>query len=441
MDYYEILGDGTAYHHHKGKNTKKCALRTVKKAMQRGGGMLYDGSTVKMWAGSNSPSGVVPRKSSVVSQTVPPEDLRRESVIVGSLPTELPSFLKFMEKPTEPAKPVEKKNIGTPRKVTALMFRDVPEFAEKIFAIRQDFIQMTQQQVSVQQFKVDYTITGLAPFGVLTKLPGVTLPVRLKDFRRVGVSQEGNDSFYRSVLSCTFTGYFDLGPDKRDTLVTRFRKSLLELFRSKLNFEGQSIQPYVLAIQTLERSHEKIARTNIESIESQLTRTNLRKQEIVYGFLSVVLGINFIILQYRADSGKDIYCRIRENNPKNPYIVLLQFNNNQYEPVFWQDDNKIYRYSYMQLNKKPLAELNDLFVLSCKEISRSRVPKRGGALMSTSSSLVVPNMWSPSDVGKPDCGQPVIPSEEPESAKTPEQAQIPRKYMELYDDVSFMITT
>ena len=414
--YYHVLDNGNIYKVSKNKEKRRCSEKDVQKAIQSGGGMMYipsNGSTI-IWPGMWSPSDIgnpdcgTPRYT-VVEETTPvtkvipsvkkalPE--RRPSVMVKQTPDTKkakPSFMQFfidekkeapmrdIDKPFVPGKELEKdmeeeevkerKLIGSIREIV----NNIPGFDEKLFEFRTKFA--TAHKQSIQQkfknFRTEpfihskelerlTTKQNLNKFLFLSGLPPIN---KLTNFRKLGVLNQRQDTFYQSILVCINEGYLRLYPQNQIDLVKSFQQDLVELFDTSIEVQKQYGNIFVWAVQTLERQRRGSLFKTYEGLKDQITN-QLQDIEIVYGFLTIVLGLNIIILRYDPDYDIDIECQIRNNDPTRPYIVLINLGFNKYEPVFWEHEGLLHR--YLLAKDKGLHTLNNLFIEQCSNIAKS----------------------------------------------------------------------
>ncbi len=421
--YYQLLKNGDVYKF-SNKRRRKCTEKDVQKAVQNGGGMMYfpkAGSTL-IWPGMWSPSDIgnpdcgVP-KYEVIEDDKPVTKLQRTSVrpneqsergqrtsvrrptIIAKINEpkgEVPAFMKFftekagplpeIEGPFKPGEELAKKPepepeskpkrilFGSLRAVTASLIENVPEFGQKLFGLRQNFVNARKQTIdwvfdlrkgSFQSKDRFSAKMNLNQYMILSQLP----IEGLKNFRKMGVLSDRRDTFYQSVLACTQDEYLKSDPDSQIKMVQSFQKALIQLFETSIEFQGRYGKAFMWAVQTLERQRQGTLYSTYDGLQSQIT-DQLQDTDFVYGFLTVVLGVNIIILHYTSDKDGKIECQIRNNDPTKPFIVLINLGFNKYEPVFWDYKGVLYR--YLNVNDTGLQTLNKLFQSECSSIAKSK---------------------------------------------------------------------
>ena len=417
--YYQLLKNGDIYKF-SNKRRKKCTEKDVQKAVQDGGGMMYfpeSGSTL-IWPGMWSPSDIgkpdcgVPRYEVVeekpVTRIIHPEEIqasvsrasreralvrqestrqestsktlkRRPTVIanVNEPQGEIPAFMKFfMEEKKEPEKvQQERVVIGSLRAMTASLIENVPGFGQKLFALRQNFVNAKKQIIEGIWF--DYRTKpfqskdrlnageNLNDYMILSKLP----IEELKNFRKMGILSNRRDTFYQSVLACINDEYLRLDHDSQIAMVQKFQEALVELFETSIEIQGYQGIAFMWAVQTLERQRRGVLYSTFEGLTNQIT-DQLQYIEFIYGFLTVILGVNIIIVHYTSDKDGTIECQIRNNDPSKPFIILINLGFFKYEPVFWDYKGELYR--YLRLDNIGLKTLNKLFQKECSGVARSK---------------------------------------------------------------------
>lgn len=254
------------------------------------------------------------------------------------------------------------KNIGSLEDVTVLLLT-ISQFKTDFVELRTNFVNVKTQIIDnsftmrtnnfVDKDRLTYQ-QNINKKGELSKLPFNGL----SNFYKLGI-QEGSNSFYRSILACINDNYLELSSDKK---VEEFQTLLSSLFTTEYTYQERLGYPFTWAFQTLERQKRGTTYSTLNGLNNQITN-KLQDIELVYSFLTVILGINIIILNYNSDKDNDIECRIRYNNPLKPFIVLINLGFHTYEPVFWKDGNKLYK--YLTSFDKGFDELNDFFQKQC----------------------------------------------------------------------------
>jgi len=519
MSYYEVNLDGPRkYTKIGGGRRQRVSRDSVQKAMQSGGGAMYDfnprdpnyKAKVLMWPNMWSPSDVGKPDCGTPTYTVV-EDTPVEAIISTAVAT--PSVTpppqvekqQPLQEPTEPKivqqSPPKLSEMKSVPDATPLPPPHVPEpTREKVSVYLKNLVDRGRGQYKSEFDKLDEFIsivrenttsipgtiskaTGIAESiqkpGTLTKLPAILE----MSFQEYDITDRGklyqysvakDNSYFRAILAAGSpqngkNAYISKDAKSKNLILEDFMEQLKKVMNLEIEL-GTKAKPF-------KTSFKKVIAEILGKEPGQLSSIN--PQALANGLLGAVLKINIILLQWNGSS-KNFTCDYTFIEKHHPYIVItLNQRDGYYQPVFkaihgglqpgatlvvrtylikgsgytphgsklipalngWANrvcDNPInfmtdtdQRYQlggnyyeevsvneYMDSDSDEDSESdsdNDMTGGFDPQVMDSINTIMGGGAMFdghprdqkyASKTLSVPNMWSPSDIDKPDCGTP-----------------------------------
>jgi hypothetical protein len=367
MSYYEVVFGGARNRYnrvYKGKR-KQVSKDVVERAMQRGGGAMYDlnpdRNTILMWKGPMwSPADI--GKADCGTPTyyeVPPDQSIPEitqSVVTAAASGKAPTpsgpsstepkkgfQIKFRET-VEKGKKAVSGWLGTSSDRVLSNVADLLAKDSKTGKLVNDiraFNNRKDNKVKLGRFNLN-TSENPNRLDQYSKLPS-TLLSKIEQVERTGAEKwkqqlqsigmnPGNPCITDAIFAAINKDYLLPPPDTNDEKIKKylptklqnasnFRKAILELITTE---DTKNEYPVVKIIDSLSGTKTP---SKAETVKQTLCAPPIGQVMVYLGFLSALLGINILLL----DESQTVPCSIGFINPSNQYIILLKRTTGQKE--------------------------------------------------------------------------------------------------------------